>query len=73
MLAGVSTRKYKVVGEPVGEDVEQRATATGKSTGINEALPTGQLGRILPAIAERTGQSLARLDGIMPNWRGEHG
>jgi transposase-like protein len=32
MLAGVSTRKYKVVGEPVGEDVEQQATATSKST-----------------------------------------
>ncbi|MGI8430248.1 MAG: IS256 family transposase [Solirubrobacteraceae bacterium] len=32
MLAGVSTRKYKVVGEPVGEDVEQEASATSKST-----------------------------------------
>jgi putative transposase len=32
MLAGVSTRKYEVVGEPVGEDVEQQATATSKST-----------------------------------------
>jgi putative transposase len=32
MLAGVSTRKYQVVGEPVGEDVEQEASSTGKST-----------------------------------------
>jgi putative transposase len=32
MLAGVSTRKYQVVGEPVGEEVEQAASATGKST-----------------------------------------
>src|SRR5450432_2349547 len=32
MLAGVSTRKYQVVGEPVGEEVEQQASATGKST-----------------------------------------
>ena len=32
MLAGVSTRKYKVVGEPVGEEVEQASSATGKST-----------------------------------------
>ena len=32
MLAGVSTRKYAVVGEPVGEEVEQQATATSKST-----------------------------------------
>ena len=28
MLAGVSTRKYKVVGEPVGEEVEQEASST---------------------------------------------
>jgi putative transposase len=32
MLAGVSTRKYASVGEPVGEEVEQESTATGKST-----------------------------------------
>ena len=32
MLAGVSTRKYAVVGEPVGEEVEQEASSTGKST-----------------------------------------
>jgi putative transposase len=32
MLAGVSTRKYEVVGEPVGEEIEQQASATGKST-----------------------------------------
>jgi hypothetical protein len=32
MLAGVSTRKYAVVGEPVGEEVEQDASATSKST-----------------------------------------
>ena len=32
MLAGVSTRKYAVVGEPVGEAVEQHASSTAKST-----------------------------------------
>ncbi len=32
MLAGVSTRKFARVGEPVGEEVEQAASATGKST-----------------------------------------
>jgi putative transposase len=32
MLAGVSTRKYAVVGEPVGDEVEQASTSTGKST-----------------------------------------
>jgi putative transposase len=32
MLAGVSTRKFEVVGEPVGEQVEQEASSTSKST-----------------------------------------
>jgi putative transposase len=32
VLAGVSTRRYAVVGEPVGEDVEQEAGSTSKST-----------------------------------------
>jgi putative transposase len=32
MLAGVSTRKYAGVGEPVGEDVEQESSSTSKST-----------------------------------------
>jgi putative transposase len=32
MLAGVSTRKFAVVGEPVGADVEDSSSATGKST-----------------------------------------
>jgi putative transposase len=32
MLAGVSTRKYQVVGEPVGAEVEQESSSTSKST-----------------------------------------
>ncbi|HEY7440500.1 MAG TPA: IS256 family transposase [Acidimicrobiia bacterium] len=32
MLAGVSTRKFAVVGEPVGEEVEDASTSTTKST-----------------------------------------
>src|SRR6185312_13447010 len=32
MLAGVSTRKFAVVGEPVGEEVEQESSSTSKST-----------------------------------------
>jgi len=32
MLAGVSTRKYAQVGEPVGEEVEQGSFSTSKST-----------------------------------------
>ena len=31
-LAGVSTRKFAQVGEPVGEDVEQESSSTSKST-----------------------------------------
>jgi len=36
MLAGVSTRKYARVGEPVGSEVEQSSSATGKSS-VSEA------------------------------------
>ena len=32
MLAGVSTRKYAGVGEPVGEEVEQESSSTARST-----------------------------------------
>jgi transposase-like protein len=32
MLAGVSTRRFAQVGEPIGEDVEQAASSTGKSS-----------------------------------------
>ena len=32
MLAGVSTRRYANVGEPVGEQVERESRSTGKST-----------------------------------------
>ncbi len=32
MLAGVSTRKFGVVGEPVGSEVEASSSATSKST-----------------------------------------
>jgi putative transposase len=32
MLAGVSTRRFASVGEPVGEEVEQQSSATSKST-----------------------------------------
>jgi putative transposase len=32
MLAGVSTRRFAGVGEPVGEKVEQSSTSTGKSS-----------------------------------------
>jgi transposase-like protein len=48
MLAGVSTRKFAVVGEPVGEDVEQDARSTSKST-------------VSELFIERTGTALSEL------------
>ena len=48
MLAGVSTRRYAVVGEPVGEDVEASSTSTSKST-------------VSEMFIERTGTALGEL------------
>jgi putative transposase len=48
MLAGVSTRKYAQVGEPVGEDVEALSTSTSKST-------------VSEMFIERTGTAVAEL------------
>jgi putative transposase len=48
MLAGVSTRKFAVVGEPVGEDVEASSSSTSK-TSVSEMF------------IERTGTALVEL------------
>ena len=48
MLAGVSTRKFAVVGEPVGEEVEQESSSTSKST-------------VSEMFIERTGTALQEL------------
>ncbi len=56
MLAGVSTRKYRVVGEPVGAEVEQEATSTGKST-VSELF----IERTRTALSELMGR---RLDDV---------
>ncbi|MGZ6638486.1 MAG: IS256 family transposase, partial [Solirubrobacteraceae bacterium] len=50
MLAGVSTRKFAVVGEQVGEEVEQEASSTSKST-------------VSELFIERTGTALGELMG----------
>ena len=50
MLAGVSTRKFAQVGEPVGEDVEASSTSTSKST-------------VSELFIERTGTALGELMG----------
>ena len=49
MLAGVSTRRYASVGEPVGEEVEQQSSSTSKSS-------------VSELFIERTGTALFRAD-----------
>ena len=56
MLAGVSTRKFAVVGEPVGSEVEACSSATGKST-ISELF----IERTRTALGELMGR---RLDDV---------
>src|SRR5438552_761888 len=56
MLAGVSTRKYAGVGEPVGEEVEQESSATSKST-VSELF----IERTTTAVGELMG---GRLDDV---------
>jgi putative transposase len=56
MLAGVSTRKFARVGEPVGEQIEQSATATRKST-VSEMF----IARTRTALGELMGR---RLDDV---------
>jgi hypothetical protein len=50
MLAGVSTRKYQVVGEPLGAEVEQESSSTSKST-------------VSELFIERTRTALGQFDG----------
>ena len=66
MLAGVSTRRYAGVGEPVGQEVERDSRSTSKST-ISELF----IERTKTALEELMGRSLQdvrlavmRLDGI---------
>ena len=56
MLAGVSTRKYARVGEPVGDEVEQSATATSK-TSVSEMF----VERTATALEELMSRSLSDL------------
>ena len=56
MLAGVSTRKFAVVGEPVGDEVEQESASTSKST-VSELF----IERTRTALSELMGR---RLDDV---------
>jgi transposase-like protein len=66
VLAGVSTRKYQVVGEPVGEDVEQQASSTGKST-VSELFierTRTALSELMARRLEDTRLAVMMLDGL---------
>ena len=66
MLAGVSTRKFAMVGEPVGEEVEQEASSTSKSTVSElfiERTPTA-LGELMGRRLDDVRLAVMMLDGL---------
>ena len=66
MLAGVSSRKYARVGEPVGQEVEQSATATSK-TSISEMFverTTTALEELMSRSLEDLRLAVMMLDGM---------
>jgi len=66
MLAGVSTRKFAVVGEPVGEQVKRAASATGKST-VSELFierTRTALGELMSRRLDDTRLAVMMLDGL---------
>jgi transposase-like protein len=66
MLAGVSTRKFQVVGEPVGEEIEQESTSTSKST-VSELFierTRTALGELMSRRLEDVRLAVMMLDGL---------
>jgi putative transposase len=66
MLAGVSTRKFQVVGEPVGAEVEQAASSTSKST-VSELFierTRTALGKLMSRRLDDTRLAVMMLDGL---------
>ncbi len=66
MLAGVSTRRFTDVGEPVGEEVEQTSTSTGKST-VSEVFierTRTALGELMGRRLEDVRLAVMMLDGL---------
>jgi putative transposase len=66
MLAGVSTRRYARVGEPVGEAVERESRSTGKST-VSELFierTRTALGELMARRLEDVRLAVMMLDGI---------
>jgi putative transposase len=66
VLAGVSTRKYAQVGEPVGEKVEQTSTSTGKSTVSERFVERTRtaLGELMGRRLEDVRLAVMMLDGL---------
>ncbi len=66
MLAGVSTRRFADVGEPVGEEVKQASTSTGKST-VSEVFierTRTALGELMGRRLEDVRLAVMMLDGL---------
>jgi putative transposase len=66
MLAGVSTRKFAVVGEPVGEEVERSASSTSK-TSVSEMFierTATALGELMSRRLDDVRLAVMMLDGI---------
>jgi putative transposase len=66
MLAGVSTRRFAAVGEPVGHDIERQATATSKST-VSElfvARTRSALGELMGRRLDDVRLAVMMLDGV---------
>ena len=66
MLAGISTRKYPVALEPVGEAVEQQATSTSKSA-VSRRFVTATAERLAELCARPLGDRrwpIVMLDGV---------
>jgi len=66
MLAGISTRKYPVALEPVGEAVEQAATSTSKSA-VSRRFVTATAERLAELCARPLGERrwpIVMLDGV---------
>jgi putative transposase len=66
MLAGVSTRKFEQVGEPVGEEVEQAASSTSK-TSVSEMFierTSTALGELMARRLDDVRLAVMMLDGL---------
>jgi hypothetical protein len=66
MLAGVSTRRYASVGEPVGEEIERQSRSTGKSTVSERFIDCTRtaLGELMGRRLEDMRLAVMMLDGI---------